>query len=428
MNEYHLIASNDHSTKREKNIDINKLKAALHWIDFDDLTQESNILESLRNQPGLCISKDGKSNNILVSSRHVYAVDTEVKDSLIRLDIEPAASNLFGHIIEHDGYRLAFRQKGDAVILDGYRRISEIDFKYCGLFRAVNTHGSQAANVRGKNVPLVIGNKLYLLFGVNNISLGRIDLDRLLQDVKRNDIGPTGNYIYTIIQNVQSFSLTHNHRHIYTIDEPGKHARKMTLDGKKMSKSKTEIEYLNSWCMTTKSDCLLVCSLPVHTTMTSTLIKLSLFSTGLTMLKTIDVHTLNLFYINRSVLLDTGKHRPDMLFVLDSRLQAFVYSILGSRITPLLHAFDLGVSGDRLIFKSMTMTEHDDCKYMPMHMTSLAGHGACHRVTQTPNPKPQTPNPKPQTPNPRVIISFRNLGGINSMSQSDYILNSKIYR
>ena len=58
MNEYHLIASNDHFTKREKNIDINKLKASLNKADFDDMTAKTadDVLSIIDTQPGIVIN------------------------------------------------------------------------------------------------------------------------------------------------------------------------------------------------------------------------------------------------------------------------------------------------------------------------------------------------------------------------------------
>ena len=168
MNEYHLIASNDHFTKREKNIDINKLKAVFAASEFTDLLAnvDDQTLQDLRNQPCFIADDGDRLGDVILSGRYIYKIDDAGKMPLEKIDIPHNGGLNFGHVITHKGYRLAFINNGPAVILKDWTKLCYIQLDYCWLFKSPENDGD-FKSVKGKSAPVVVGNCLYFLFGKN---------------------------------------------------------------------------------------------------------------------------------------------------------------------------------------------------------------------------------------------------------------------
>ena len=115
MNEYHLIASNDHFTKREKNIDINKLKASLNTVDYKDFTADLTYeaYQVTLNQPGLYIFDTENEDSVIVSSRDVFSVDITDSEPIATIDRFTYRAGVYiSYMMNYAGYVLTLTNKG----------------------------------------------------------------------------------------------------------------------------------------------------------------------------------------------------------------------------------------------------------------------------------------------------------------------------
>ena len=362
MNEYHLIASNDHFTKREKNIDINKLKRSFASSQFTDLLAnvDQDTRSSFHNKACFIVDDSDQQSGIIMSSTHLYIIDDAGQLPIQKLDVEYSKSN-YGHVIKFKGYRLAFKCKGPASILKDWKKICDIELDYWWQFRAMKDDYTNG--VRGKSGPEVIGSDMYYLYGTNQINLGMLDLDQLFTDIDACKLNDADSYRTLLKEAVQAYCFDSTKRYIYTVDQAQMNICKIKLTGKQVAVSKLSIEHCSGkvFC---QDSYVLVLSLPVQSLM-SKVIDMSLFNSNLRILDTLDVSS-NSFFITRAVLLSTGKKSPPLLIAFNGNLKAFCYALCNDRIMPLIHDYDIKNADDKYPYIGMKVQNSENTAYIPI--------------------------------------------------------------
>lgn len=71
----------------------------------------------------------------------------------------------------------------------------------------------------------------YMLYGKDQICVGRIDEYMLINDVSANNLRLTYKYLINIINEVQAFSIDQSRKCIYIVDDTKIYIRKQDFDG-----------------------------------------------------------------------------------------------------------------------------------------------------------------------------------------------------
>ena len=344
MNEYHLIASNDHFTKREKNIDINKLKASLANSDYTDLTadMDDDTLQILQTHPGFYISKTNIDNQVLVSSRCILSIDISGHHSVEISDgIKSMPGVSYFYMLDYDGYRLALNNEGRMIVQRQSTEIADIDIQCWWQFKSMTS--DRCSDLRVKSMPSVVGKWLFAVCGSDRMDLCRIDIDAVCRDAVVGCLGPASTYRHVFKEDVQAFCLDMTKKYIYVVDVDNVYERKLTLSGNQVAISKGNVNHFNRWCFSVQRF-FLVCSMDAYA-FTSKQMTVTLYTPNLRELHKMEMTSTQNYLPTTTLLVDIDKSKSPLFIAFDLKYRISCYSLFKNRICQLVQESNICTPG-----------------------------------------------------------------------------------
>ena len=354
MNEYHLIASNDHFTKREKNIDINKLKASLNTVDYKDFTTDLTYEahQVTLNQPGLYIFDTENDDNVIVSSRDVFSVDITDSEPIAKIKRFTYSAGVYiSYMMNYAGYMLTLTNKGMMHVYYDWQLVADIDIQYWWMYKSKPNYVNGS---RLKSLPVHAGKYLYAVCGTDSMDLYRIDLDRLCNDAASSSLGDPNTYKIMMKANVQANCLDTTKKYFYVIDELTNYERKFDLSGKQISISRGYEAGCNRWCLSS-SRYFLVCSMSTNSVRNSKM-TLTLYSPSLKKLHSACLTSTDLLTYKATMLVDIHKSKHSILIAFNTKYRMTCYSLLRDRLYLLVHEHAIGIDHSTAKFDDMIDT------------------------------------------------------------------------